>query len=77
MILHLLLSPFALLIAYRLQRLCKNYIAARSLGLPIILLPVSFEEPLWGALKPLFPWIESLPFGLGRWCFYTDMAHER
>ncbi|KAL1606203.1 hypothetical protein SLS60_003604 [Paraconiothyrium brasiliense] len=45
-----------------------------TFGLPIILLPVSFEEPWWMPLRPLFAWVENLPFGLGNWYIYTNMG---
>ena len=74
MVLYFLLGLFTLLAVYRLYRLFINYQAARALQLPIILLPTSFEEPLWILLRPLFSWVERLPFGLGGWYRYTDIG---
>jgi cytochrome P450 len=70
----LLLGPLALFFAYRTYRLAQNYLAARAFGLPIIVLPVSFEDAWWMPLRPLFKWVEKLPFGLGYWYIYTEMG---
>ena len=59
---------------YRLYRLLVNYRAARHFQLPIVLLPASFEEPLWVLVRPMFGWVEKLPFRLGSWYLYTDMG---
>ncbi|KAF3053800.1 hypothetical protein E8E11_008189 [Didymella keratinophila] len=74
MFLYLLDFPVALLIALRISKWISNYIEARSYGLPVILLPVSFNEPLWMLFRPLFAWVEHLPFGLGNWYLYTTMG---
>lgn len=74
MYLYLLGLPVSLLIALRLSKWIRNYIEAGSYGLPIILLPVSFNEPLWMLFRPLFAWVEHLPFGLGNWYLYTTMG---
>lgn len=74
MVLYLLASPLILLVVFRSYRLLKNYIAARRLRLPLVVLPASFEDPLWVLLRPLFWWVETLPFGLGDWYAYTDLG---
>ncbi|KIV80030.1 hypothetical protein PV11_07564 [Exophiala sideris] len=73
-VIYAIFLPFALLLSYRLYRLAVNYIAARRLGIPVILLPVSFEDAWWMLSKPLFAWVEHLPWGLGRWYAYTDIG---
>jgi cytochrome P450 len=67
-------TPVALFIILRTSRLIKNYITARAFNLPIVLLPVSFEDAWWILLRPLFFWVEQLPFGLGHWYLYTDIG---
>ncbi|KAH6642198.1 putative cytochrome P450 [Boeremia exigua] len=63
-----------LLLGVRISRWIHKYIQARSYGLPIVLLPVSFNEPLWMIFRPLFAWVEYLPLGLGNWYLYTNMG---
>ncbi|KIX06449.1 uncharacterized protein Z518_04425 [Rhinocladiella mackenziei CBS 650.93] len=74
MLLYLTLLLVLLFAALRGFNFVRNYIAARKLGLPIILLPVSFEDAWWIPLRPLFAWVESLPLGLGSWYVYTEMG---
>ncbi|KAJ4372651.1 hypothetical protein N0V86_008014 [Didymella sp. IMI 355093] len=74
MLVLLLALTVGLLTAFRLSRWVRNYIEARNYGLPVILLPVSFNEPLWMLFRPLFTWVEYLPFGLGTWYLYTTMG---
>ncbi|KAJ4334183.1 hypothetical protein N0V87_007024 [Didymella glomerata] len=74
MSLYLLGFPVGFFIALRISKWIRNYIEACSYGLPIILLPVSFNEPLWMLFRPLFAWVEYLPLGLGNWYLYTTMG---
>ncbi|KAI1610189.1 putative cytochrome P450 [Exophiala viscosa] len=73
-LIYAVLLPFVLLVSYRSYRLIVNYAAARRLGVPIILLPVSFEDAWWTLLKPLFAWVQHLPWGLGLWYDYSDIG---
>jgi cytochrome P450 len=74
MFVYLFSLPVTIWLSHRAYRLFANYRTACTFGLPIILLPVSFEEPWWMLLRPLFPWVEHLPFGLGNWYLYTTMG---
>lgn len=74
MVLYLILVPIALWFLHRTYKLFANYKAARAFDIPIILLPVSFEEIWWMPLRPLFSWVEYLPFGFGDWYIYTTMG---
>lgn len=50
--------------------LAKNYRTARSIGLPVVICPVTSLNPLWIIGYRLFPLVlklRHLPFGLGRW----------
>ena len=67
-------APLALLALWRTYGLIRNYITARRYNLPLIILPASFEDPIWGLLRPLFGWVEHLPFGMGDWYHYTDVG---
>lgn len=66
--------PILFFITRRVTNLTRNYISARKYGLPIILLPVSFEDPWWLLLRPLFSFFSHLPFNLGHWYLYTTMG---
>ena len=70
----LLLTPLVTVVVYRCCRLLLNYREARSFKVPIIVLPFSFEDPIWILVRPLFSWIEKLPFGFGNWYRYTDIG---
>lgn len=74
MITTLLLTTLILLLSLRLTKWVRNYITARSFDLPIVLLPVSLNEPLWMLLRPLFAWVPYLPLNLGTWYLYTSMG---
>ncbi|KAJ5662735.1 hypothetical protein N7462_011661 [Penicillium macrosclerotiorum] len=74
MLLFYVFLPPLLFIFLRAYGLIKNYQNARKFGLPIILLPVSFEDSWWMPLRPLFAWVEHLPWGLGSWYVYTEMG---
>lgn len=74
MIVFLVALSFCLLVAIRITRWGRNYVQARKYGLTILLLPVSFNEPLWIVCRPLFAWVQYLPFGLGDWYLYTNMG---
>ncbi|KJZ76390.1 hypothetical protein HIM_04119 [Hirsutella minnesotensis 3608] len=66
--------PFLAFSALRLVNWARKYLEARRLGLPIVLIPVSFEDGWWLPLRPLFAWVERLPYGLGSWYVYTEMG---
>ncbi|OSS45979.1 hypothetical protein B5807_08323 [Epicoccum nigrum] len=74
MLTALLLTSLALLTSIRLTKWVRNYISARSLDLPVVLVPVSFNEPLWMLFRPLFAWVPRLPLNLGAWYLYTTMG---
>jgi cytochrome P450 len=67
-------SFVVLLFGLRISRWIRNYIEACNYGLPVVLLPVSFNETLWMVFRPLFAWVEHLPLGLGSWYLYTTMG---
>jgi cytochrome P450 len=74
MMLYLAFGPFIFFVAFRLFHLVQNYQKARKLDLPIILLPVSSEDIWWILLRPLFSFVQKLPFGLGSWYVYTELG---
>ncbi len=72
--LYIVFLPCIAFTVYRSYRLLVNYIGARRLKLPIVLLPISFEDAWFAPLRPLFAWVERLPCGLGNWYLYTDIG---
>ncbi|KAG9589469.1 putative cytochrome P450, partial [Aureobasidium melanogenum] len=70
LVICLLFAPIIL----RLIHWINNYKEARGFGLPIVLIPVSYEDAWWLPLRPLFAWVQNLPFGLGNWYVYTEMG---
>lgn len=74
MVLYLLAAPFVIFTIYRLVTWIQNYSIARSFGLPIVLIPVAFDDVWWMPIRPFFAWVERLPLGLGSWYVYTEMG---
>jgi hypothetical protein len=68
----LLIVPFGVFLS-SLWGVFRNYRAARTIGLPIIFLPISLTNLLWMMLvRHVMPLLESLPFGSGyftRFCY--------
>ncbi|KAF7511089.1 hypothetical protein GJ744_005320 [Endocarpon pusillum] len=61
--------------------LLSNYKAARRIGLPVIISPVSSLDPLWiltYRALPILRLFKSLPFGLGKWsrCAYMGWSFD-
>lgn len=74
-ILKILFSIAIALILWPILNLLKYYIEARSIGLPIIINPISLLNPIWILThKRLLPRIKSLPFGLGDWILYSGFT---
>jgi hypothetical protein len=45
----------------------RNYLIARKVGLPIIILPISHENPIWMlTARHVMPFMKYIPFGNGR-----------
>lgn len=52
-----------------------SYKLAKSIGVPVLIAPVSDHTPAWKATQEfLIPWINMLPGSLGRWPRYTRSA---
>lgn len=61
----ILLGPLLLFVS-TISALLKNYTKARTIGLPILLVPVSYSNPLWLVIgRHVAPWFNHLPFGIG------------
>ena len=67
------IASIATLLCWRLISLTRNYTIARKVGIPIVVVFVDWQDPVWLVLSPLFTWIQWLPFGLGNWYNHTTM----
>lgn len=68
-------GPAVYLLVSSLISFSKNYHAAKKTGLPIVVSPFDHMNPFWVALqKPLRPFLESLPFGLGSFVRYSHLS---
>ncbi len=56
-------------------RFTNNYIAAKKIGLPILISPINPSNPLWLLTKDRFqPIVSALPFDLGKWADRADVG---
>ncbi|KIW18639.1 hypothetical protein PV08_02928 [Exophiala spinifera] len=67
---QLLAFPVVFLFLRRTYKLVRNYIEARKLGIPILVIPVSWHDREWLLVRHLFKWIDSIPV-LGYWYRYS------
>lgn len=65
LLLFVLLGPVLLFLS-TISALLKNYSKARTIGLRILIVPVSYSNPLWLVIgRHVAPWFKYLPFGFG------------
>jgi cytochrome P450 len=76
LLLTLLLLPPLYILLTRTLSLYRNYTTARLLGIPIILSPVSWQDPLWLPLQPLFKPLTRLPLPKAwtRWITFSTLG---
>lgn len=75
----LFLLPFMLLswLLYCTFCLVRNYIRARKIGIPIVLLPIDPGNHLWQSIdRPIIAIAKRLPFGSGTWTRYQWRGWE-
>ncbi|KAH8747232.1 cytochrome P450 [Diaporthe sp. PMI_573] len=66
LLLFFLTGPVLLFLS-TISALRRNYCKARKIGLPILIQPVSYSNPLWLMIgRHVAPWFKHLPFGLGK-----------
>jgi len=71
------LLPPCLFLLSTLWNLAQNYRVARQVGLPVILVPISPENPVWMILGRYFlPIIQRLPFGNGHFTRFCHIGWE-
>ena len=77
MYLTILLSTVVIAIfVSQLANLIQNYRIARRLRLPILITPVSWQNPLWVLVGRRFSFLKSLPFNLGAWTQYSLLGWQ-
>lgn len=62
MFLKVILYLVAIATGYRVFRTATNYISARKLGLPIIIVPATWQDTAWVLAAPLFRFLYDAPF---------------
>ena len=66
---------------FKVYRLLANYRRASTLGVPLVLAPISPDNPFWIALQTAFPFVfRRIPFGsipLLRYCRLGWEFHDR
>ncbi|KAF2865485.1 cytochrome P450 [Massariosphaeria phaeospora] len=76
LIITLLLPPILFLV-FTLYSLLRNYLIARKIGLPIIILPISPENPVWMLLAHhVVPLLQYVPFGNGNFSKFCHIGWE-
>ncbi|KAL8904565.1 MAG: hypothetical protein Q9207_003184 [Kuettlingeria erythrocarpa] len=73
-----LLLPPAIWIAYSWFCLLRNYQIARKIGVPLVVIPISHENPLRMVVDKAFvvPLFERIPFGTGSFTRYNWRGWE-
>jgi len=66
--------PFIGFNLHRAYCLYRNYLEARKLGIPIVVIPVGFQDDLWVLTLDYFTWIKYLPNYLSWWFDYSRLA---
>ena len=78
MILFVFFSLWLAHAVYTAFRLLRNYLIARKVGMPIRIIPIDPENPLWMVLDKRFfiPLFEKLPFGPGNFTRFNWRGWE-
>ena len=65
-------------VLYSWYCLLINYLLARKIGVPLVVIPISHENPLWMIVdkKIFIPLLECLPFGSGNFTRYNWRGWE-
>lgn len=72
-----LLVPLILFLLSTVWSLLHNYLVARQVGLPIIIVPISPENPVWMLLaRYILPALQYIPFGNGHFTRFCHIGWE-
>jgi hypothetical protein len=73
----IVLVPIVLFLLSTASNLARNYRIARKVGLPIIIVPISPENPLWMILgRYILPVVQYIPFGNGHFSRFCHIGWE-
>lgn len=76
-LLLVLVLPLISIIVWNLYKLAANYAVARKVGVPLIVLPISPENPTWVLISDFcIPMIKRIPFGSGTFTRYCHRGWE-
>lgn len=68
--------PFLFLLS-TIWSLVRNYLRARKVGLPIVIVPISPENPVWMLIgRYLIPFLQYVPFGNGHFTRFCHIGWE-
>ncbi|KAL1597341.1 hypothetical protein SLS60_008925 [Paraconiothyrium brasiliense] len=71
------LLPFILFFIATVWSLFSNYLIARQVGLPIVIVPISPENPVWMLLaRYIIPILQYVPFGNGHFSRFCHIGWE-
>ncbi|KAJ4289897.1 hypothetical protein N0V90_011230 [Kalmusia sp. IMI 367209] len=72
-----LLVPLILFVLSTAWSLLRNYLVARQVGLPIVIVPISPENPVWMLLaRYILPALQYIPFGNGHFTRFCHIGWE-
>jgi cytochrome P450 len=72
-----ILLPVVLFVVSTAWSLLRNYAIARKVGLPIVVVPISPENPLWMLLaRYVLPILQYVPFGNGHFSRFCHIGWE-
>jgi cytochrome P450 len=72
-----ILLPVVLFVVSTAWSLLRNYAIARKVGLPIVIVPISPENPLWMLLaRCVLPILQYVPFGNGHFSRFCHIGWE-
>lgn len=78
MFLKAIFALAAVITGYRVFRLITNYISARRIGLPIIVVPATWQDTVWVLLAPLFRFLYHVPgFSWYKYSYLGCNMHTR
>lgn len=69
--------PLVLFVIATIWSLLRNYLIARGVGLPIVIVPISPENPVWMLLaRYILPILQYIPFGNGHFTRFCHIGWE-
>lgn len=73
----LLFGPLTALFLSTIFGLLRNHAIARQIGLPMVIVPISPENPIWMMLaRHIVPWLRYVPIGNGNFSKFCHVGWE-